>query len=178
MSARWSIGGSRSKNCPDPAPTRGPGQRIADTGARWRVFKFCLGEERSDEATQLDRHGALPAPRDDKSLIHHSRRQNGEAMTPPKYTFTPRWKEELVCSCEDGEIVIDLTMGIPNVYFYGVATWAKRACLGDAPASGDPGGTRRLVSRQPNPPDDLRRKRGASRSGRPPGRASGGRGAI
>ncbi len=48
-------------------------------------------------------------------------------MTPPKYTFTPRWKEDLVCSCADGELVIDLTMGVPNVYFYGEATWAKRA---------------------------------------------------
>lgn len=43
------------------------------------------------------------------------------------FTFTPKWKEELVCSCPEGTFVIELTMGVPHVYFPTEASWLKSA---------------------------------------------------
>ena len=47
-------------------------------------------------------------------------------MTSP-WTFTPRWKEELVCECAEGKLVIDMTMGVVRVYFPSEERWNTAA---------------------------------------------------
>jgi hypothetical protein len=44
-----------------------------------------------------------------------------------KFTFTPRWKEELVCSCAEGEFLLDMTMGITAVYLTPEEDWERVA---------------------------------------------------
>jgi hypothetical protein len=41
------------------------------------------------------------------------------------YTFEPRWKEELVCTCQEGSFVLDYAMGTPTVYFPAESSWQK-----------------------------------------------------
>ena len=48
-------------------------------------------------------------------------------MSAPKYQFNVRWKEELVCSCPEGALVLDFTMGVPTVYFPSEEIWQQRA---------------------------------------------------
>jgi hypothetical protein len=43
------------------------------------------------------------------------------------FEFTPRWKEELVCECADGRLVVEITMGILHVYFPSEARWSRDA---------------------------------------------------
>lgn len=33
-----------------------------------------------------------------------------------QFSFRPRWKEELVCECELGHVVLDMPMGVVSVY--------------------------------------------------------------
>jgi len=48
-------------------------------------------------------------------------------ITPVYYTFQPRWKEELVCTCKQGSFVLELTMGQLTVYLPTEEDWQKRA---------------------------------------------------
>jgi hypothetical protein len=41
----------------------------------------------------------------------------------PEFRFQPRWKEELVCECDLGSLVLDLTMGVPTVYLPNEQVW-------------------------------------------------------
>ena len=43
------------------------------------------------------------------------------------YVFEPRWKEELVCSCDEGRLVFELTMGTLTVYLPTRDKWAGSA---------------------------------------------------
>ena len=43
------------------------------------------------------------------------------------YDVRPRWKEELVITSPEGSLVIEMTMGIPSVYFPTEAEWEKQA---------------------------------------------------
>jgi hypothetical protein len=53
------------------------------------------------------------------------------------WTFSPRWKEELVCSSAEGTLVLELTMGVLTVYFPPADVWQQlapewaRACYGE-----------------------------------------------
>jgi hypothetical protein len=38
-------------------------------------------------------------------------------------TFTPRWKEELLCSSSLGNLILEMPMGIPSEYFPTQAAW-------------------------------------------------------
>lgn len=44
-------------------------------------------------------------------------------MNDVVYTFQPRWKEELVCTCPFGSLVLDMPMGIVSVYVPTEARW-------------------------------------------------------
>lgn len=44
-----------------------------------------------------------------------------------KFSFQPRWKEELVCQCELGEIVLDMPMGTVSVYVPTESAWREVA---------------------------------------------------
>ena len=41
--------------------------------------------------------------------------------------FNARWKEELVCSCDQGRFVLELSMGVFSLAFPTEAEWLKRA---------------------------------------------------
>lgn len=43
------------------------------------------------------------------------------------FTFQPRWKEELVCSCTLGEFVLEMPMGVPSVYIPTEPAWLDLA---------------------------------------------------
>jgi len=43
------------------------------------------------------------------------------------FTFQPRWKEELVCSCTLGEFVLEMPMGVPSVYIPTESAWQNLA---------------------------------------------------
>jgi hypothetical protein len=43
------------------------------------------------------------------------------------FRFHPRWKEELVCSCELGAVVIEMTMGVDHVYLPAESVWQRQA---------------------------------------------------
>jgi hypothetical protein len=45
---------------------------------------------------------------------------NTEAL---RYSFSPRWKEELVCTCRLGDFVIEMPMGITTVYLPTAERW-------------------------------------------------------
>lgn len=45
----------------------------------------------------------------------------------PTFSFQPRWKEELVCTCALGAFLLDLPMGRPTVYAPTAASWAAHA---------------------------------------------------
>lgn len=40
-----------------------------------------------------------------------------------KISFAPRWREELVATCDEGTLVFELTMGTYHVYFPDEHTW-------------------------------------------------------
>ena len=48
-------------------------------------------------------------------------------MVNLKFGFQPRWKEELVCECDLGSLVLDMTMGMPTVYLPNEQTWPSFA---------------------------------------------------
>ena len=48
-------------------------------------------------------------------------------MNDIAYTLSPRWKEELVCTCADGSFILQFDMGIPTVYFPEEETWPRVA---------------------------------------------------
>ncbi len=43
------------------------------------------------------------------------------------FEFRPRWKEELVCECADGQLIVEIAMGVPHVYFPSEARWDRDA---------------------------------------------------
>ncbi|MDR3419436.1 MAG: hypothetical protein P4L83_24930 [Nevskia sp.] len=45
----------------------------------------------------------------------------------PVFTFAPRWKEELVCTCAQGSFVLEMTMGGDTVYLPPGEKWRKLA---------------------------------------------------
>ena len=48
---------------------------------------------------------------------------------PPSsmFTFQPRWKEELVCTCASGCFVLELPMGILSAYLPTEEAWKRKA---------------------------------------------------
>lgn len=49
-------------------------------------------------------------------------------MNGPVFLFQPRWREELVCTCAEGSLVIEMTMGArEEVCLPSEATWQKNA---------------------------------------------------
>ena len=50
-----------------------------------------------------------------------------ENASPLKFTFSPRWKEELVCSSPAGSFVIEMTMGVISVYCPTERKWKDEA---------------------------------------------------
>ena len=40
-----------------------------------------------------------------------------------KIEFTPRWREELVATCDEGILIFELTMGKNHVYFPSESRW-------------------------------------------------------
>lgn len=49
------------------------------------------------------------------------------AMPDVVFTFAPRWKEELVCSCALGSFVLEMTMGKYSVYLPPESMWQTKA---------------------------------------------------
>jgi hypothetical protein len=45
----------------------------------------------------------------------------------PTFHFSPRWKEELVCSCPLGSFILEMPMGITSVYLPTEEAWQRRA---------------------------------------------------
>jgi hypothetical protein len=43
------------------------------------------------------------------------------------FTFQSRWKEELVCSCPLGKLVLEMPMGVPSVYMPTEQVWKDSA---------------------------------------------------
>jgi elongation factor P hydroxylase len=48
-------------------------------------------------------------------------------MSDPVFTFQPRWKEELLCSCSEGSFVLEMPMGIVSVYLPSQDQWPVKA---------------------------------------------------
>lgn len=48
-------------------------------------------------------------------------------MAVTKVTFAPRWKEELVCTMDGRQFVIELTMGELHAYLPSKEVWARLA---------------------------------------------------
>ena len=48
-------------------------------------------------------------------------------MKDPEFTFTPRWKDELVCSCSLGRFVLEMPMGVTSVYLPPEQRWQSIA---------------------------------------------------
>jgi hypothetical protein len=44
-----------------------------------------------------------------------------------KMSFEPRWKEELVCTCDLGTFILEYSMGIETTYFPTESAWASSA---------------------------------------------------
>ena len=45
-----------------------------------------------------------------------------------EFRFRQRWKEELVCSCSEGQFGLEITMGrAPHLFLPPEANWKKRA---------------------------------------------------
>ncbi len=40
-----------------------------------------------------------------------------------KISFSPRWREELVATCDEGTLIFELTMGTYHVYFPSEQRW-------------------------------------------------------
>jgi hypothetical protein len=45
----------------------------------------------------------------------------------PTFSFEPRWKEELVCSCLEGSFVLEMPMGVVSVLLPCEANWRAKA---------------------------------------------------
>jgi hypothetical protein len=45
------------------------------------------------------------------------------------FTFQPRWKEELVCTCSLGSFILELPMGSLSAYLPPEDTWQAKAPL-------------------------------------------------
>jgi hypothetical protein len=43
------------------------------------------------------------------------------------WTFAPKWKEELVCTCPQGSLILEFTMGRATVYFPTAERWRSQA---------------------------------------------------
>jgi hypothetical protein len=43
------------------------------------------------------------------------------------FTFSPRWKEELVCTGPGGTFILELTMGVLGAYLPTEEVWRRRA---------------------------------------------------
>ncbi|MCB1050667.1 MAG: hypothetical protein H6510_12325 [Acidobacteria bacterium] len=43
------------------------------------------------------------------------------------YHFQPRWKEELVCTCNEGSFCLEYSMGSPWVYLPSESSWQQKA---------------------------------------------------
>jgi len=41
----------------------------------------------------------------------------------PEFRFYPKWKEELICEYHDHKFIIEMTMGVSNVYFPTEEVW-------------------------------------------------------
>ena len=55
---------------------------------------------------------------------------SGQADTnvnDPVFTFAPRWREELVCTCPLGELVLEMPMGVLSVYLPTEEVWSRKA---------------------------------------------------
>ena len=48
-------------------------------------------------------------------------------MPPSKVQFHPRWKEELVCTMDGHQFIVELTMGVLTVYFPTKERWQASA---------------------------------------------------
>lgn len=48
-------------------------------------------------------------------------------MQTPTFQFQPRWKEELVCSCDLGSFVVTMPMGVVSVDFPTEDIWQHEA---------------------------------------------------
>lgn len=48
-----------------------------------------------------------------------------QVRTPQQmnFTFQTRWKEELVCSCPLGKVVLEMPMGVASVYILTELAW-------------------------------------------------------
>jgi len=46
---------------------------------------------------------------------------------PLAFTFSPRWKEELLCSCALGSFVLEMPMGVVSVYLPSEKNWLAAA---------------------------------------------------
>jgi len=40
-----------------------------------------------------------------------------------KYSFSPKWKEELICIGPMGEFILEFPMGVPTICIPGIAEW-------------------------------------------------------
>ena len=49
------------------------------------------------------------------------------SASSPAYVFTPRWKEELVCSSGGRSFVLEMTMGRINIYLPPRGQWPELA---------------------------------------------------
>jgi hypothetical protein len=50
-----------------------------------------------------------------------------------QFIFQPRWKEQLVCQCELGQIILDMPMGIVSVYVPTKDAWLEVAPIWAVP---------------------------------------------
>ena len=50
-----------------------------------------------------------------------------DAPTLPTFTFAPRWKEEMVCTCDRGALVLEMTMYVIIVYLPTADRWTTIA---------------------------------------------------
>ena len=54
-----------------------------------------------------------------------------------KFNFNPRWKEELVCSCQSGDFILEMTMGTLSVFLPTKEIWEANAPEWAKPHWGD-----------------------------------------
>lgn len=54
-------------------------------------------------------------------------------MDTLKFSFQPRWKEELVCSCALGSLILEMPMGKVSVYVPTQGQWPLKAPAWAAP---------------------------------------------
>ncbi len=48
-------------------------------------------------------------------------------VSEPIFTFEPRWKEELVCSCPLGSLLLSMPMGVVSVRLPSEESWSSSA---------------------------------------------------